>query len=176
MHNFSAIRSAVLEKMTFEVATSGNFPDIPELKLPLPFWVMEGGCDVVRLYVLQSYRPCTFCKCKTRGETQCLIKLAAPCTLTNHNEMNSDDTLPFIISSLAMARIASGVNACWSIWRHKQTLIGVIRPLAGGKCRILFSSISLLSLRIFPFGIFVYCFVRAGWSYRTKTVFIQIAL
>ena len=36
--NFAAIRSAVLEKMTFEVAIFGKFPDIPELN----FWVMEG--------------------------------------------------------------------------------------------------------------------------------------
>ena len=36
MQNFAAIRSAVLEKMTFEVAIFGNFPDIPELKLSLP--------------------------------------------------------------------------------------------------------------------------------------------
>ena len=36
------------------------------------------GCDVVRLYVLQSYRSCTFCKRKTRGETQFWIELAAP--------------------------------------------------------------------------------------------------
>ena len=28
--------------MTFEVAFFGSFPDIPELKLSLPFWVMEG--------------------------------------------------------------------------------------------------------------------------------------
>ena len=42
MQNFAAIRSAVLEKMTFEVANFGNFQDIPELKLSLPFWVMEG--------------------------------------------------------------------------------------------------------------------------------------
>ena len=27
--------------MTFEVAIVGSFPDIPELKLSLPFWVME---------------------------------------------------------------------------------------------------------------------------------------
>ena len=40
MRNFAAIRSAVLEKMTFEVAIFANFPDIPELKLSLPFWVM----------------------------------------------------------------------------------------------------------------------------------------
>ena len=69
MLNFAAIRSAVLEKMTFEVAIFGSFPDIPEQKLSLPSWVMEGGCDVAKLYVLQSYRSCTFCKRKTRGET-----------------------------------------------------------------------------------------------------------
>ena len=34
--------STVLEKMTFEVAIFGDFPDIPELKLSLPFWAMEG--------------------------------------------------------------------------------------------------------------------------------------
>ena len=32
-----AIRPAVLEKMTFEVAIFGSFPDIPELKLSLLF-------------------------------------------------------------------------------------------------------------------------------------------
>ena len=111
MQNFAAIRSAVLEKMTFEVAIFGNFPDIPELKLSLPSWVMEGGCDVVRLYVMQSYRSCTFCKHKTRGETQCWIKLAAPCTLTNHNEINSDDTLPFIIFLIPVS--CDGSNRLW---------------------------------------------------------------
>ena len=44
-----------------EVAIFGNFPDIPELKMSLPFWVMEGRiwrCKYVRpaellfLYVL----------------------------------------------------------------------------------------------------------------------------
>ena len=30
------------EKMTLEVAIFSNFLDIPELKLSLPFWVMEG--------------------------------------------------------------------------------------------------------------------------------------
>ena len=34
--NFVAIRSAVLEKMTFEVAMFGYFPDIPNLKFSLP--------------------------------------------------------------------------------------------------------------------------------------------
>ena len=95
MLNFSAIRSAVLEKMTFEVAIFGSFPDIPERKLSLPSWVMEGGCDVAKLYVLQSYRSCTFRKRKTRGETQFWIELAAPYTLANNTEMNSDDRLPF---------------------------------------------------------------------------------
>ena len=33
MQNVAAKQSAVLEKMTFEVAIFGNFPDIPELKL-----------------------------------------------------------------------------------------------------------------------------------------------
>ena len=42
MQTFSAIRSAVLEKTTFKVANFGNFQDIPELKLSLPFWVLEG--------------------------------------------------------------------------------------------------------------------------------------
>ena len=36
MHNFAAIRSAVLEKMMFEVAIFRNFPDISRLKLSLP--------------------------------------------------------------------------------------------------------------------------------------------
>ena len=62
---FVAIRSAVLGKMTFEGSIFCNFPDIPEVKLSLPFWVYGG-----RMNVLQSYRSCTFCKHKTRGETQ----------------------------------------------------------------------------------------------------------
>ena len=85
MQNFAAIRLAVPEKMTFEVAIFGSFPDIPERKLSLPSWVMEGGCDVARLYVLQSYHSCTFCKRKTRGETQNWIELAAAYTLANNN-------------------------------------------------------------------------------------------
>ena len=50
MQNFAAIPSAFLKKMTFEVAIFG-FPDIPELKLSLPSWVMEGRmwrCKAVR--------------------------------------------------------------------------------------------------------------------------------
>ena len=75
MLNFVAIRSAVLEKMTFEVAIFGSFPDIPERKLSLPSWVMESGCDVAKLYVLKSYCSCALCKRKTRGETQFWISL-----------------------------------------------------------------------------------------------------
>ena len=102
----------------------------------------KAGCDVVRLYVLQSYRFCTFCKRKTRGKTQFWIELAAPCTLAKHDEINSDDTLPFIISLTPAS--CDGSNRLWrqrlslspcSLWRHKQTLFGVIRPLTGGKCR-----------------------------------------
>ena len=143
MQNFAAIRPAVLEKMTFEVAIFGSFPDIPERKLSPPSWVMEGGCDVARLYVLQSYRSCTFCKRKTRGETQFWIELAASYTLANNHEMNSDDRLQFIIF-LTPIFSCDGSKGHWrqrllpspcSLWRHKQTLVGVIRPLAGGKSR-----------------------------------------
>ena len=111
MINFAAIRSAVLEKITFEVAIFGSFPDIPEQKLSLLSWVMEGGCDVAKLYVLQSYCSCTFCKCKTRGETQFWIELAAPYTLANNNEMNSDDRLPFIIFLTPIS--VDGFNRLW---------------------------------------------------------------
>ena len=111
MQNFVATRSGVLEKMTFKVAIFGSFPDIPERKLSLPSWVMEGGCDVARLYVLQNYRSCTFCKPKTRGETQFWIELAAPYTLANNNEMNSDDRLPFIIFLTPIS--CDGSNRLW---------------------------------------------------------------
>ena len=114
MLNFAAIRSAVLDKMTFEVAIFGSFPDIPERKLSLPSSVMEGGCDVAKLYVLQSYRSCTFCKRKTRGETQFWIELAAPYTLANNNEMNSDDRLPFIIFLTPIS-----CNGSKRLWRRR---------------------------------------------------------
>ena len=182
MQNFAAIRSAVLEKMTFKVAIFGSFPDIPELKLSLRFW--KTGCDLVRLYVLQSYRSCTFCKHKTRGETQFWIELAAPCTLASHNEINSDDTLPFIIFSTPVS--FDGSNRLWrqrlllspcSLWRHKQALFGVIRPLRFTELLkdIVFIDISALTAH-FVFGFFVYCFSRTEWPYRTKTIFILIAL
>ena len=64
--------------------------------------------DVDERYVLQSYRSCTFCKRKTRGEAQFWIDLAAPYTLANHNEINSDDKLPFIF----FLTPATGVNVC----------------------------------------------------------------
>ena len=83
-----------------------------------------------------------FVSVKPEARRSFWIELAAPCTLTNHNEINSDDTLPFIIFLTLVS--CDGSNRLWrqhllllpcSLWRHKQTLIGVIRPLAGGKCR-----------------------------------------
>ena len=75
--------------VVFRIFPNGNCHFLPG--------VWKAGCDVARLYVLQSYRSCTFCKRKTRGETQFWIELAAPYTLANNNDMNSDDRLPFII-------------------------------------------------------------------------------
>ena len=106
------------------------------------FGLWKAGCDVVGLYVLQSYRSFTFWKRKTRGETQFWIELAAPCTLANHHEINSDDTLSFIIFLKTVS--CDGSNGLWRqrlllsprfLWRHKLTLVGVIRPLTAGKCR-----------------------------------------
>ena len=82
-----------------------------------------------------------FCKRKTRGETQFWIELAAPYTHANHNKIYSDNTLPFIIFLTPV--FCDGSNRLWSqrlllspcsLWRHKQTLFGVIRPLASVKC------------------------------------------
>ena len=148
-------------------------------------WLWKAGCDVVTLYVLQSYRSCTFCKRKTRGETQFWIELAAPCTLANLNEIISDDTLPFIIfftpfscdGSNRFMRQRLLLSSC-TLWRHKHTLFGVVRPLTGGKCRTfrrVIASIYLLPLHILRSGICI-VFFRTEWPYRTKTVFILIAL
>ena len=58
------------------------------------------------------------------------------------NERNSDDTLPFIIFLTTVSCDCS--NRLWrqrlllssrSLWRHKQKLFGIVRPLADGKCR-----------------------------------------
>ena len=84
-----------LEKMTLEVAIFGNFPDIPELKLSLP----------------PEHSTCTFCKRKTRGETQFLMELAAPCTFANLYEINSDETLLFIIFLTPV--FCDGSNRLW---------------------------------------------------------------
>ena len=118
----------------FRIFPNGNCHFLPGL------W--KAGCDVARLYVLQSYRSCTFCKPKTRGETQFWIEFAAPYTLANNNEIYSDDRLPFII--FFTSNSCDGSNRLWrqrllpspcSLWHHKQTLVGVIRSVAGGKCR-----------------------------------------
>ena len=96
----------------------------------------KAGYDVVSMYVLQGYRSCSFCKRKTRCETQFWIELAAPYTLANTNETNSDDTLPFIFFITPIS--SDGSNRLWRqrlllspcpLWRHKQTLYGVIRKM-----------------------------------------------
>ena len=142
MQNFAAIWSAVLEKMTFEVAFFGKFPDIPVLKLSLPCWVMERWrYKSVRL---AEYRSCIFCKQKPIGETQFWKELEAPYTVTStcNNEINFDETLPFIIFLTPIS--CDGSNCLWrqrllpspcSLWRHKQMLVGVIQSLASGKCQ-----------------------------------------
>ena len=97
MQNFAGIGSAILEKMTFEVDIFGNFADISKPKFHFRCSIWTARCDVVRLYCLAELPFFTFCKRKTRGETQFWIELAAPCTLANHNEINFDGILPFII-------------------------------------------------------------------------------
>ena len=147
------------------------------------------GCDVVRLYVLQSYRSCTFCKRETRGEMQFWIELAASCTLANHNKINSDDTWPFIIFLMPVS--CDGSNRLWrqrlllspcSLWRHKQILIGVIQPLAGGKCRTFRRVIERYGFHWYlcfhcVFCVRVFCILFCTKRVtKTKTVFILVAL
>ena len=91
MQNFAAIRSAVLEKMTFEIAILVVFRIFPNGNCHFLSGLWKAVCDVARLYILQSYRSCTFCKRKIRDETQFWIELAAPYTLANNNEINSED-------------------------------------------------------------------------------------
>ena len=118
-------------------------------RLKLLLWLFSGYSRTeIVTSILGDGRPdvtlwdctsCNFCKRKTRGETQFWIELAAPCTLAIHNEINSDDTLPFIIfltpvfcdGSNRLCRQRLLLSPC-SLWHHKQTLFGVIRPLAAG--------------------------------------------
>ena len=97
--------------MTFEVAILLVFRIFPNWNCNFRPGLWKAGCDVAMLYVLQSYRSCTFCKRKTRGETQSWIELAALCTLANHNEIKSDDTLPFIIFLTPVS--CDGSNRLW---------------------------------------------------------------
>ena len=61
MQNLAAIQSAVLEKMTFEVAFLGViFRIFPNWNFHFRSRVWKAGCDVVSMYVLQSYRSCGF--------------------------------------------------------------------------------------------------------------------
>ena len=126
MYNFAAIWSAVLEERTFDVAIFDHFPDIRKLKFSLFTSAIAYGQPEITLL---SSTSCTFCKCKTRCrvETQFLIELAALYTLANHNGINSDDTLPFIIfvtpvscdSSNRLWRQRLLLSQC-SLWRHKK--------------------------------------------------------
>ena len=109
MQNFATIRSAVFQKMTFEVTILVIFRIFLNWNCRFRRSVWAAGCDVVKLYVLQSYRSCTFCKRITRGETQFWIELA-PYTHGNHNDINSDD-LPFIISIIPVT--CDGSNLLW---------------------------------------------------------------
>ena len=88
---------------------------------------------------MRSYRSFTFCKRKTRGETQFWIELAASCTLANHNEINSDDTLPLFIYLTPVS--CDGSNHLWrqrlllspcSLW-HCYTRVTPWFLLGGGR-------------------------------------------
>ena len=112
-HSFEICHCAWSSKLSCKISRRYDQPFSKNWRLKLLFLVVfrifrnwhclfrslvwKAGCDVVRLYVLPSYRSCTFLKRKTGEETQFWIELAAPCTLANNNEINSDDTLPFII-------------------------------------------------------------------------------
>ena len=86
-----------------------------------------------------------------------------------------------------MVRIASGVNVCC----YRQVAYDVINKRYSASCgrypveiaeRFAESLNDIVLIDIsaftayFAFGFFVYCFVRNEWPYRTKTVFILIAL
>ena len=126
-HSFEICHWTLSSKLSCKISRRYDDPFSRKWRLKLPFLVVfrifpnwnyhfrpglwKAGCDVVRLYVLQSRRSCTFCKHKTRGETQFLIEPAALYTLTNHNEINSDDTLPFIIFLTTVS--CDGSNRLW---------------------------------------------------------------
>ena len=130
---------------------------------------------------------------KICGNWVLLIYLKIPTALLEdysldiHNEINWDDTLPFNIflnTRPLRWRITSGVNAC--CYRHVPYEV-INKRYSTAKRRkmpnvlpspwtILFSSISLLSLHILRSGFFVYCFLLSEWPYRSKTVFILIAV
>ena len=205
-HSFEICHWAWSSKLSCKISRRYDQPFLRKWRLKLPFLVVfrifpNGNCHFrPGLWKADvTLRGCTscrvtvlvlFCTRKTRGDTQFWIELALPYTLANNNEMNSDDRLPFIIFLTPIS--CDGSNRLWrqcllpspcSLWRHKQTLVGVIRPLAGRNCRrlaeslndIVFIDISAFTA-YFAFGFFVYCFVRLEWPYRTKIVSILIAL
>ena len=188
--NFAAIRSAVLEKMSLKLLFLVVFWIFPNWNCHFRSGLWKAWCDVVRLYVLQSYHSCSFCKRKTRVETQFWIELTASCTFANQNEINSGDTLPFIIFLTHVS--CDGSNHLWhqrlllspcSLWRHKQMLFGVIWPLTSGKCRTFRRVIERFCFYrylcfhcIFCVRVVCILFLQTEWSCGTKTVFILVAL
>ena len=105
-----------------------------------------------------------------------LFLLSAPYTLTNHNEINSDDTLPFIIFIIPVSWVGSNrfrgqrlllspcshdvINKCYS------ASFGRLPPenaerFAESLNDIVFIDISDFTAR-FAFGVFVYGFVQKG--------------
>ena len=69
---------AILAEMTFELQFLVILRIFPTWNCHFCRSIRAAGCDIVKLYVLQNNRSCTFCKRKTRGETQFWIELAAP--------------------------------------------------------------------------------------------------
>ena len=105
-----------------------------------------------------------FVRVKLEARRSFWIELAAPYTLANHCEINSQDILPLIIFLTPVS--CNGSNY---LWRQRLLLLGVSLN------DISFSSISAFTA-CFAFGFLVYCLVRTEWPYRIKTVFILIAL
>ena len=141
--------------------------------------VRAAGFDVVKMYVLQSYCSCTFCKRKTRGETQFLIELATPYRLAN--QFRRHIALHYFLNTgffFAMARIEFGINVCCyqpcSLKGHEQPPFGVIRPA----CRRKMPNVSTSNWTILFSSAFTVCFAFVfffGILFYTNTVTICIS-
>ena len=162
--------------MAFEVAIFGNFPDIPELKLSLPLSIWTAACDILRRSTSCRVTVLVlFVSVKPEARREFWIELAVPYTLANHNKINSDDTLPFIIffktsfSRWLKSPLASPLKCCYqpcSQWRHKK-VFDVIQPLAGGLCYIIIAQ----SFRYwnYMYNVLV-SFIQSRHSYRDNKI------